>query len=80
MACGVCDVRGQRGALRGVWERGAWDVVWAQGRVVWRVRCGATKKVSEYYKQNYSQIFHDIDGNDQIDKITSKIKKIIKNT
>ena len=39
-----------------------------------------TKKVSEYYKQNYSQIFHDIDGNDQIDKITSKIKKIIKNT
>ncbi len=39
-----------------------------------------TKKVSEYYKQNYSQIFHDIDGNDQIDKITYKIKKIIKNT
>ena len=38
-----------------------------------------TKKVSDFYKINYSQIFNEINGNDEIEKITSKIIKILKN-
>ena len=39
-----------------------------------------TQLVSDFYKTHNNQIFYEIDGNNQIDKITSKIKKIIKNT
>jgi len=37
-----------------------------------------TKPVTEYYFKNYSNIFHEIHGNDEINEITSKIKKILK--
>ena len=36
-----------------------------------------TKKVSDYYKANFPKLFHEIDGNQQIEEITSKIKKIL---
>ncbi len=38
-----------------------------------------TKKVSDYYKVNNPEIFFEISGNQEIDQITSKIKKILKN-
>ena len=38
-----------------------------------------TKKVSDYYKANNGQIFFEISGDQEIDQITSKIKKILKN-
>ena len=38
-----------------------------------------TKKVSDYYKANNREIFFEISGNQEIDQITSKIKKILKN-
>tara|TARA_B100001057_G_scaffold183523_1_gene184204 strand:- start:1729 stop:2298 length:570 start_codon:yes stop_codon:yes gene_type:complete len=37
-----------------------------------------TKAVTEFYFKNYSNIFHQIQGNDEINEITSKIKKILK--
>lgn len=37
-----------------------------------------TKNVSNYYSEISPNIFHELDGNDQIDEITKKIKKIIK--
>jgi len=37
-----------------------------------------TKPVTDYYLKNNSDIFHQIQGNDEIDEITSKIKKILK--
>jgi len=37
-----------------------------------------TKPVTDYYRKNNSDIFYDIDGNDEIHEITSKIKKILK--
>ena len=36
-----------------------------------------TKKVSDEYKKNYLQKFHDINGDQEIEQITSKIKKIL---
>ena len=39
-----------------------------------------TKKVSQFYERNNPIIFHNIQGNDEIDEITSKIKKILKNS
>ena len=38
-----------------------------------------TKEVSEYYKELNRQIFNEINGNEQIHEITTKIKKILKN-
>ena len=38
----------------------------------------STQKVSDYYKNNLSSIFHEIDGTLQIEEITQKIKKILK--
>ncbi len=38
-----------------------------------------TKKVSDDYKANKREIFFEISGNQEIDQITSKIKKILKN-
>ena len=38
-----------------------------------------TKTVSEFYNSNYSDIFYLLNGNEEIDEITNKIKKIIKN-
>ena len=37
-----------------------------------------TRPVTEYYSKNYSNIFHEIQGNDEINEITYKIKKILK--
>ena len=37
-----------------------------------------TKSVTDYYLKNNSDIFHQIKGNDEIDEITYKIKKILK--
>ena len=37
-----------------------------------------TKPVTDYYLKNNSDIFHQIQGNDEIDEITYKIKKILK--
>ena len=37
-----------------------------------------TKPVTDYYLKNNSDIFHQIQGNDEIDEITFKIKKILK--
>ena len=37
-----------------------------------------TKKVSDEYKKNFTNIFHDIDGDQEIEQITSKIRKILK--
>ena len=39
-----------------------------------------TEKVSAYYKSKNSDIYNEIDGSLQIDEITSKIKKILKNS
>ena len=39
----------------------------------------STQSVSEFYKENYSKIFFEIDGSLQIDEITQKIKQILKN-
>jgi len=36
-----------------------------------------TKKVSDYYKNNQPTIFYEINGNNEIEKITSKIIKIL---
>ena len=36
-----------------------------------------TKPVSDFYKKYFNEIFCDIDGNDEIEKITSKIKQIL---
>ena len=38
----------------------------------------STQSVSEFYKENYSKIFFEIDGSLQIDEITQKIRKILK--
>ena len=38
----------------------------------------STKQVSDKYKTESPDIFFDIEGNDEIDKITIKIKKILK--
>ncbi len=38
----------------------------------------STEKVSNFYKQTNSNIFHEIDGSLQIEEITSKIIKILK--
>ena len=38
----------------------------------------STQKVSNIYKENYSSIFHEIDGTQQIHEITEKIKNILK--
>ena len=38
----------------------------------------STQKVSSYYKVNYPNIFHEIDGSLQINEITKKIKEILK--
>ena len=38
----------------------------------------STEKVSNFYKENYPSVFHEIDGSQQIQEITDKIKKIIK--
>ena len=37
-----------------------------------------TKPVTDYYLKNNSDIFYQIQGNDKIDEITYKIKKILK--
>ncbi len=37
-----------------------------------------TEKVSQLYKSTMRDIYHDLDGNDEILQITNKIKKIIK--
>ena len=39
----------------------------------------STQKVSNFYKENHSSIFHEIDGSQQIEEITQKIKQILKN-
>ena len=38
----------------------------------------STQKVSNFYKANYSSIFYEIDGSQQIQEITKKIKDILK--
>jgi len=38
----------------------------------------STQKVSNFYKDKYSSIFHEIDGSLQINEITEKIKNILK--
>ncbi len=38
----------------------------------------STQKVSSYYKVNYPNIFHEIDGSLKINEITKKIKEILK--
>ena len=38
----------------------------------------STQKVSEFYKEKYPDIFHEIDGSLQIQEITQKIIKILK--
>ena len=38
----------------------------------------STQKVSNYYKNQFSTIFHEIDGSLQIEEITEKIKQILK--
>ncbi len=40
----------------------------------------STKKVTDYYKSIFPNIFHQISANQEIDKIQSKITKMIKNT
>ena len=46
----------------------------------YRAYSETTKEVSDHYKNNYNKIFFEIDGNDEIDEITQKIKKILKKT
>ena len=38
----------------------------------------STQKVSDFYKENNPSIFYEIDGSQQIQEITEKIKKILK--
>jgi len=38
----------------------------------------STQKVSNFYKENYSSIFYEIDGSQQIQEITKKIQDILK--
>ena len=38
----------------------------------------STEIVSQHYKQNYGDIFYEIDGIDEIEEITIKIQKILK--
>ena len=38
----------------------------------------STQKVSNIYKEKYSSIFYEIDGSQQIQEITKKIKDILK--
>jgi len=38
----------------------------------------STQKVSNFYKDNYSSIYYEIDGSQQIEEITKKIKNILK--
>ena len=38
----------------------------------------STQKVSDFYKNQFNAIFHDIDGSLQIEEITKKIKQILK--
>ena len=38
----------------------------------------STQKVSKFYKENYSSIFYEIDGSQQIQEITKKIQDILK--
>ena len=38
----------------------------------------STEKVTSYYRINYANIFHEIDGSLQIQEITDKIKQILK--
>ena len=38
----------------------------------------STQKVSDFYKNKYNTIFHEIDGSLQIEEITKKIKQILK--
>ncbi len=40
----------------------------------------STQKVSDFYKDKYSDIYHEIDGSLQIQEITQKIKQILKKT
>ncbi len=40
----------------------------------------STQKVSDFYKNKYSNIFYEIDGSLQIQEITEKISKILKKT
>ncbi len=37
-----------------------------------------TKKVSDFYRQKNNKIFFDLEGNEEIDQITNKIKEILK--
>ncbi len=39
-----------------------------------------TKLASDYYSDRYNEIFHNIEGDQEIDKITSKMIKIIENS
>ena len=36
------------------------------------------EKVSNFYKSHHSSVFYEIDGSQQIQEITEKIKEIIK--
>ena len=38
-----------------------------------------TQKVSDFYKTDYKEIFHEVDGDAEIEEITKKIIKILKN-
>ena len=38
----------------------------------------STQKVSDFYKNNFNAIYHEIDGSLQIEEITKKIKQILK--
>tara|TARA_B100000963_G_C22582381_1_gene651485 strand:- start:912 stop:1484 length:573 start_codon:yes stop_codon:yes gene_type:complete len=40
----------------------------------------STQKVSNFYKEKYPSIYHEIDGSLQIQEITEKIKQILKKT
>ena len=46
----------------------------------YREYLNSTQKVSDFYKDNYSNIFFEIDGSLQIQEITQKIIKILKKT
>jgi len=40
----------------------------------------STQKVSDFYKNKFNSIYHEIDGSLQIDEITKEIKQILKKT
>ena len=44
----------------------------------YEVYLDTTQPVSQYYKENKPEIFSDINGDDEIEEITYKIKKILK--